>query len=320
MDGPFSTAAAGHRPAESALASLHYAYPTAVFIFYVVSSSVSVCSLWAAAETGPHPRRRLIQRLMLANILTYVAQFASVSALSIASGKWLGQQDGVISVLSCILVFGVQFAGLSDSEKPVWYPYIGSYILALAFEPALLALALVTRSPAASTWFSIVTITTVALRYVIIAAVVVVYFAWRQSRRTGGDSERTPLIQKDGDGTEPAEGGEETQNAAGYGSTTDGSADANQTTAAAADNPESPWQRREREAEDKMRKRLSENGNWFAYAKSFVVGSALPVPRVRGGDLTRRPRSSSPTSGPSTTGCCSCVLFSLESAFFSTMH
>ncbi len=110
--------AADKEPLRVALVSLHYGYPAIVFVYYLISSTISFCTLEIATEKQPHPQRRLILSLMLSNVLTYLAQAVSIVAFSVISGMWLGQEDMVISLLSCILVFGVQ-PGPNQLNQPL---------------------------------------------------------------------------------------------------------------------------------------------------------------------------------------------------------
>ena len=255
-------------PVETLLVSLNYAYPTTVFLFFIIASSISICTLQTATDKKPHPRRGLIQSLMLVGVFSYLAQFAAIVAPSIFARQWLGQQDAIISALSCILVFGIQLAILSDSEKPVWYPFIGPYVLGLVFEPALQAAAAVDRRSRGWGYFDIVEVSIVATRYVAIIGIVACYFVWcSRDVECGSDAEQQPLLQKNGGQSTTSEDAENSDDS-NYGSTSGESTNASQTS---TENAESPWEKRQREAREQMEKRLKEHGNWLTYAKSFAV-------------------------------------------------
>lgn len=280
MPPPLGDDIGGVRPNPSfgpALLSLRYGYPTVVFCYYIISSTIAVCTLQNKSSKGQHFRRPDIQAILLFSVLTYLVQLGSLLIQSLIAKAFLFRQDAVIGLLSCILVFGVQLAGLSDSENPVWYPYIGSYLLALVFEPAIEVLSILDRPTTVVGRVEFLDIATVAARYASFLLVLALYFGLprKQTPESGTDAEQQPLIRK-GDqlanGAEPeTEGGQ----ANGYGGATDTAKDSEETET--TESPESPWERRERRASEQMEKRLKEKGNWIAYAKSFLVRHEHPL-------------------------------------------
>jgi len=300
------------------LVSLNYAYPTTVFLYFLIASSVSICTLQTFTDKKPHPRRGLIRLLMLLCVLSHLVQFGAIVAPSFVAGALLNQQDAIISALSCVLVFGIQLAIVSDDEKPVWYPFIGSYILALVFEPALQIIAGLARGSDGWNTFGFVEVSTVAVRYVATVGIVGCYFTWNNSKQSesGDDAEQQPLLQKNGSPTTNSEDSENTEGS-NYGSASGESTNAGETN---GDNIESPWEKRQREAREKMEKTLKEHGNWFTYVKRFTV-SFPPGPQISLGHMpTRHDRSSSLTSGPSTTRACNCGQSSLEFVSWPATH
>jgi hypothetical protein len=211
---------------------------------------------------------------MLLSILTYLAQAVVIFVSSAIANKWLGQQDTIIGLLSCILVFGVELAALSDSPEPVWHPYVGSYVIALVFEPVIAVVSFLFREKSPCTPVEVVDTLAIAIRYFCQVLIVSSYFYRRKDevQDSGSDSERQSLLQKSSDShggvVDASDDADDT-----YGSTTYTSSN---TMVSPADNPESPWERRERQANEQMEKRLKENGNWFTYAKSFLVSNANP--------------------------------------------
>jgi hypothetical protein len=269
----------------AALASLHYAYPTTVFTYYMVSSTIAICTLQTSSSEEAHPRRRIIKWLLLFCVLTYLAQLLAMLAEAITQQTFALEQDVIISLLSCILVFGLEFAGLSDSPKVVWHPIIGSIGLALVFEPIIECLSMLSRPSGSLVTAEFLDIGIVAVRYFAFALATVFYFegGWNAKKEKGTDSERQGLLGADGQSGDgnglKADQANDQQN--GYGtnanSTTESSGDGNQT--ATTERPESPWERRQREAREQMEKRLKEKGNWFTYAKSFLVCHIAQMPR-----------------------------------------
>ncbi|KAK4193484.1 hypothetical protein QBC35DRAFT_371888 [Podospora australis] len=263
-------------PLRQLLVSLHYAYPIVVFLYYAITSIIAVCTLQTRTIDQEHPRRKLIQWLLAFGITTYFTQLGNLVVQAILKNQFpLAEQDIIIGLLSCVLVFGVEFAGLSDSEKPVWYPYIGSLGIGLVLEPVLEFLTLKTRPSGLLDLAGIVDTAAVGARYLFYVLAVLVYFegVWSERREKGTDSERQSLLKTNGHtshDSDPEDHSSDESQRDGYGGTTsDSSTDASQSPT--TNTVESPWERRERQANEAMEKRLKEKGNWVTYAKSFLV-------------------------------------------------
>lgn len=257
-----------------ALSTLHYAYPTAVFIYYTVSSTIAVCTLQTRSSEQSHPRRRAITWLLTFVILTYFAQLLALAVQGLVRGVFpLADQDTVIGLLSCALAFGAVLAGLSDAANPVWYPYMGSFGLALPFEPAVEALTLMTQSTAPLSYVGFFDVSAVAARYLAVLFALALYLEGNRTVRLekGTDAERQSLLKsnghasRDSDSDDHSDGGQQN----GYGATSDSSTDSAQSSDTESD--ENPYERRRRKASEQMEKRLKEKGNWITYAKSFLV-------------------------------------------------
>jgi ABC-type multidrug transport system fused ATPase/permease subunit len=269
-------------PLRQALTSLHYAYPTTVFVYYILTSTIAVCTLQTRSAERAHSRRRAITWLLMFVVLTYFAQLVALGIQGLVRNMFpLGDQDTIIGLMSCALAFGVVFAGLSDAEKPVWYPYIGALGLALIFEPVVETLSLMVRPAEPLSFVGFFDISTVAARYLALILAVALYLEGTRSVRheKGTDSERQSLLKANGhashhDSSDSDDHSVKTQKN-GYGATSDTSADSNQSSSSSSssesDDDETPYERRQREATEQMEKRLKEKGNWFTYAKSFLV-------------------------------------------------
>lgn len=293
-------------PLRQVLASLHYAYPTAIFLYYMVTSTIAVCTLQTKSSEQNHPRRRAISWLLMFIILTYFTQLLTLVARGIIQHVFPpADQDIIIGLLSCTLVFGVVFVGLSEAASPVWHPYVGSLGLALVFEPAIQALALAVRPAEPLAYTDLVDISSAAARYLAVILAVAFYLegkcSWRREKCT--DSERQSLLKTNGnaghhdtDSEDSSDGGQPN----GYGATSDVSTDASQSSD--TDGDESPWERRERQASEQMEKRLKEKGNWVTYAKSFMVRAIAPDLGCQNVANQYPSRSSSPISGPLAAG------------------
>lgn len=277
MPDPYSAASASpevRAPLRQALASLHYAYPVTVFLYYLVTSTIAVCTLQTMSSEQNHSRRRAITWLLGFVIATYFAQLLVLAIHGfVRHTSPPADQDTIISLLSCALAFGVVFAGLSGAEHPVWYPYMGSFVVALVFEPLVETLSLVARPPGLLTSVEALDISIVAARYLSVALALAFYLEGNRSsrREKGTDSERQSLLQTNGHAGDASDADDQTDGnrQSSYGATSGGSADSGQSSE--SDSDDNPYERRQRQASEKMEKRLKEKGNWVTYAKSFMV-------------------------------------------------
>ncbi|KAB5580862.1 hypothetical protein GE09DRAFT_454880 [Coniochaeta sp. 2T2.1] len=257
-------------PMASALLSLHYAYPAIVFFYYAIASSVAVCTLQTRSADNQNARIRLIVSLMLFALLTYLVQLLNLVIQYLVFKSGIPAQDTVLGLLSCILVYGLELTSLTSTDSPVWHPYIGSLWIALLVEPVIETLSILTRTPGSLTYVQFLDIATVSARDLAFVTVLVVYYGrpCAAAQENGDEAERQSLLAKaDGQHQVVQPTGAQGLDGTGYGSVSNGSPDDNQ----GGDAPESEWERQNREAKEKMEKRLAEEGNWFAYAKSFML-------------------------------------------------
>ncbi|KND87512.1 Heavy metal tolerance protein [Tolypocladium ophioglossoides CBS 100239] len=252
-------------PDPAVLPVLYYTYPAVVFLYFIASSLASACTLQRLKidRAAERPGRRIVLALLSVFILSYVAQLATLVSCALVDKRWPPEDHLAVGILSCLLIFGIQLSWLSDADSPVGFPFHGSWLLALAFE-AVIGVLVTTKSRSnhpdryelAETAFSAVRF---ASLLVLIAWSCIGLWAGARETPDAADEERQSLLPKDG-ATAQTQGA----NGSGYGATT-GSEQTSENTA------EYNWERREREAREAMEKRLKEGGNWFEYAKGFMI-------------------------------------------------
>lgn len=301
---------------KQALFCLHYGYPTAVFAYYIISTTLAVCTLQTKSAQENHGRRRFILWLLVFIILTYVMQLIDLGIRSFTQHRLPAEQDVTIGLLSCILVFGVEFAGLVHSKAPVWYPFIGSFVMALLFEPLIAALSFLARPPSTLTYSDIFSISTIAARYLALTLAVAAHIEATCSfrREKGTDAERQGLLKaSNSSSTTEVSANQDGENSTdGYGSTSTNSTD--ESSSPSNDRVESPYERRQRQAAELMEKRLKEKGNWVTYAKSFMVRFQRFRLKPLAHNADDSSRSSFRMSGPLATEGSSSASFSLAAA------
>ncbi|KXH50122.1 ABC transporter [Colletotrichum simmondsii] len=249
---------------EELLDSLHYLYPALAFTYFAVASAVAVCTL-QTLRAANNPGKEFIPRswilnLIVAFVLTYVAQIAVIAIQSIILQEWIGQEHEVIGLLSCILVFGTQLAFLSDTAHPVWTPYWGSWLISLVFEPMIGVPDLIIRRSSTFEHCRIAHLVFAGLRYYLLLTIVSIYVVQRirASQEEATDEERQSLLGQDDPKSRLSSSGNGSQSSTStYGTT--------------SDPPESYWAERQRKAQEEMEKRLQEEGNWLTYIKGFGI-------------------------------------------------
>ncbi|KAH9886803.1 hypothetical protein F4778DRAFT_439544 [Xylariomycetidae sp. FL2044] len=268
----------------AAQAVLHYVYPLTVFLYFIASSTVAICTLQTSSEAAKtrHRRHKTIYYLLLLFLFCYAAQSILKLAVIVSRHHWPSQDD-IIGLLSCILVYGIQQSSLSPArDSTVWYPFYGSWLLGILFEPTIAVLMIISfqgdalSSPTSSAshvsrnpllWAEV---SLYAIRWALLLSVFLTYAIWRNRSESGGcDPEQTPLIPKPNLTSSDANASTDS----GYGTNSDSNnteTNNNETTTAPKD-AESSWDRRERLAREQIEKRLKSEGSWISYVKGFFI-------------------------------------------------
>lgn len=258
---------------EWVLEKLHYACPAVIFLYFVVASTIAACTLQtsSSAATVPHRRSGTIVSLLLLLLVSYLAQLVAKGIEHLVSRTW-PKPDTVVGLLSSVLVFGIQQGQLGKATGVVWFPFYGSWVLALVFEPLIVVLDIIVEARKHQQNPSIFLWTTVSIsvaRFVLLLTTVLVYFLLRGKVETDGTAdERSPLVPKPGQ----RPGGGSCSADSGYGTNSEGNTEVPNTDATnSPSEAESPWERQQREAREQIEKRLKSEGSWIAYAKGFLV-------------------------------------------------
>jgi hypothetical protein len=176
-------------------------------------------------------------------------------------------------VLSSILVWGILVLGLLDSKFPVWFPYYGSWLIALAAEIALATLPNSFRSPRPQ--FGYVQLTVQVSRVCLLLLLVIIFFGTRKegNRRDSGSDEESQALLANGHIVEPGK----PQNGNSYGSVPS-SVGANTPVTGESDESGDESDKERKKRMKKLQERLANDGNWWTYARSFSVSPNLALP------------------------------------------
>lgn len=252
---------AAAEPDSAAPPLLFYVYPGAVFLFFLATSLFSLCTLHNLKHERQLKPESATQKAVVVVlgffVLTYVVQLCSIVALNSPDKQWPPAEHVVVGNLSCLLVFGIQLSWLSTATELLWYPYQGAWIIALAFEITFSSFAISQSNSQGLGPYHTVVLALTLLRCTILLVLVF----WTTLRRCV-----QAVRRESGEECRPLLADGANANESGYGSTSD-------TEAASDEETEFYWERRKREAKETMEKRLREGGNWFAYAKGFMVSN-----------------------------------------------
>jgi hypothetical protein len=162
---------------------------------------------------------------------------------------------------------------LTDSKFPVWYPYYGTWFLGLIVELVLAVVPHVFQPP--NSPFDYVVIVIQSLRVCIFIILPSLYFGLRNDKKEydNCDAERQSLLRKKL-APKAASSDNTKANGNGYGATTDANSQGPETAENSSDaGSEDSYLAAQRKAQERIDKRLEQEGNWFTYAKGFTVSS-----------------------------------------------
>ncbi len=142
--------------------------------------------------------------------------------------------------------------------------------MGLLSELTLLVVPNVFKPPKSPFDFTIIVLQSIRVCFFIILPLL--YFGLRNDKKLydNADAERQSLLRKKLAGKQSSE-----DSSKSYGGTTDTSNQDSDTAEGSDAGSEDSWLARQREAEDKIQKRLQQDGNWFTYAKGFAVSMSL---------------------------------------------
>ncbi|KAK7414803.1 hypothetical protein QQX98_006405 [Neonectria punicea] len=254
---------------QATLVALYYVYPSIVFVYFLVASVVSVCNIQtvkkAVENQKSFPGKRTVVVLSSLVLLTYAAQLAAIGIQAVLSRVWPTEDHIIIGHFSCILVFGILLSQYIDTENGASYPFVGSWVLALLLEIAIVSLSAVDDAFVKFQSYEIIDValaSTRCLTFVILIGL----FSFPTADKIETDEERQPLLPKDTTPCPGSSAGQSQQSQeSGYGSTLQAEEESTE------EAPEYNWERREREAKEVMKKRLEEGGTWIEYAKGFKI-------------------------------------------------
>ncbi|PWW73909.1 hypothetical protein C7212DRAFT_283744 [Tuber magnatum] len=228
---------------------IHYLYPLLLFVLFVTLQTITFCTLQSLKPSKRIVRRNLLLFLQTAAIATYVLEAILMLAQSLVQKDYFSPEDSILYVLSSVVIWGVIELCLVDNSSPVWYPYCGSWLLALVAELCLLVLP--RDDPGQGTGFHMAKVVVEIIRVSFLLALPISYWGFQRGdnqRSFRGDEESAGLLAA-------CDAVNTVGNGTAYGATGDNAPEGVANT----------------EANARMMKKIEESGNWWVYAKSFSI-------------------------------------------------
>lgn len=256
----------------AAINLVHYVYPIIVLLYFIAAAITRACSVLLQAaivkEKTPRLRRDVLLSLMLFMAASYVIEAVNIGIFDAIRRGFGTSQDYDICVLSSILVWGIVVLQLAGDKDPVWFPYIGCWLIGVVSEAFLVIAQNIVQPP--RIWIEYVSLVLQAFRLCALGLLLTLYLELR-TRKEGEDPEQQSFIRRALRGTSDS----------GYGT-------AEERTPLLANDSDHDHDHdndddltdsvTKRKAEDKRAARLAKEGSWFTYAKSFWIFFPLVWP------------------------------------------
>lgn len=267
-----------------AIQVLHYTGPPVVLFYYLIAATVSVCILQTLEKSERKPQK-LALYYMLFVMVTYIVEASMLvfdtfnnqprrsttdSNVRVPAGNCsyrltngLNANIPQVYTISSFLVWLILSFCLLDSKHPVWYPYYGSWLLALILEIGLFTLSLAICWPSSPFEYTLLIIQISRLKALnLLAAYLFASFSKAALEDHTSSDEKAPfLLQKD----QPAEPGDLSNSVYGSAATETFSSDGVDLEYEAED------VKKEEERKRDVQIRLKANGNWFTYVCEFAI-------------------------------------------------
>lgn len=242
------------------LKALHYIAPASVFAYFLITTTISACTVQHLKACGNGPRKVLVSLVSLV-VLSFLVESCMLLTDTAVNGARHSSTDTNVYALFSVLVWTTLTMSIVNAKNAAaCYPYYGSWFIGLVAEAILFTSVLTYGiSPSA---FTYIRVTIQACRMLILVLLSTALFT-NYSKRIAADEESASLLghrKGESDDTQASSGkscyGSITITANGEGADLE---------------YEAEQRRKDRERKERLEKRLQAEGNWFTYAKSFSI-------------------------------------------------
>ena len=269
---------------------LHYLAPIATTAYFALAKTVAACLLQAPSKrAGTRSRRWPAIVLQSTIVTTVIAEGISAVLQAVQKPGWAASQDYIVYLVLLFVLHGSIAVGIAENATPLWHPYLGSWLIATAFEIPLFVLQATTDHQKNS--FAKFRMIACILRATILISLslATAWFALKDRRqRVRMDNESEALLAEDrSNGTLHANGT--------YGTTNGHKAKASSThslfdttddeTATEEVNDDAEFDSEtdapdaDKELKAQQKKRLKESGSWLSYLADFKIFFWILLPR-----------------------------------------
>jgi ABC-type transport system involved in Fe-S cluster assembly fused permease/ATPase subunit len=238
---------------------LDYLYPICMFLTFVSVVIFDWFTLRTANTSEKASRgRRTALTLSFVIFLTYAGQVIMNLVQALRHRTWVIPEHRIIGTLGNMYIWGVLIGALVTLDKPVWDPFLTSWMLGLAFEITLCSVAAPRLNE--GTAFDIVR---VAMQGVRISALVIlnlnIFRTHSRSKKADLEGENEPLLNGHANGL--------ASQTAEYGAAKVVGEDVG----GVENDPD-------KDLKESQRKRLEAHGGWWGYIKEFKIFIPYLVP------------------------------------------
>ncbi|KAL9133811.1 MAG: hypothetical protein Q9175_005012, partial [Cornicularia normoerica] len=234
------------------LQCLHYIAPAWVLAYFLITTTISACTLQKLRACGIGPRKVLVSLVSLV-VISFLVDSCMLLTDTAVNGARHSSTDSNVYALFSLLVWTILTIGLLNAkDSAVWYPYYGSWFVGLVAEAILFIFVLIHGiKPSA---FAYVQVTVQACRMLILILLSTVLFT-KYSKRIRADEESASLlghVKGESDDKQISSGNP------GYGSIT-----ITPNGEGADLEYEAEQRKKDQKRKELLEKRLQAEGNWF---------------------------------------------------------
>ncbi|KAK4619468.1 Heavy metal tolerance protein [Fulvia fulva] len=265
-----------------ALPVLHYIAPVATATYFISAKTAATCLLQEPSKRGKLSLRRYgSSALQLTILATVVAEAVTTITQAFQDSTFAPAQDYVIYLFASFVLHGCFSLGLIENEHPLWHPYLGAWLIALAFDFPLIVLQglRIPEDGYAKGRMSICVLRSAALVALSILASWCILSDRKRSIRLDDESEALLAANgheasTNGTRTKPITSPRDSVLASENGDTGDDNEERDDGFDSDSEEPEE-----DKKLRAQQKQRLQESGSWFAYLKEFNIFIPMLLPR-----------------------------------------
>lgn len=233
-----------------------------VGLYFLAATAFGV-SVLQKSKPVSWKRRRLAIAIAFALLVGYIAELLYYLSRSLTDLQYTAPQHAAIRCLGSVLVWIPLSSSIVTSDKFIWHPYFGSFVVQFLFE-TITCLLRGFSLPLDDRINNIplgISAARSFLSFVLIIDAFLILVSLKVEK--GTDEEAQSLLGSRANEPTIANGSAQANGSAGYGSI--------EQTATPDDSDDDESPATDKEIKEQQAKRLEEQGGWFGYLKSFMI-------------------------------------------------